>query len=101
MASILLGVGIGVANAAVFGLVPTYVPEAVGGASGLVGGLGAFGGFAIPPILGLFVDLQGPAGYANGFVVFFVLAIASIGLSGELYRTRVVPTPDGPVPSDD
>jgi nitrate/nitrite transporter NarK len=65
MASILLGVGIGVANAAVFGLVPTYVPEAVGGASGLVGGLGAFGGFAIPPILGLFVDLQGPAGYAT------------------------------------
>jgi len=37
----------------------------------------------------------------DGFVVFFVLAIASIGLSGELYRTRVVPTPDGPVPSDD
>ncbi|WP_345778531.1 MFS transporter [Natrinema sp. DC36] len=100
-ATVLLGIGIGVANAAVFGLVPKYVPEAVGGASGLVGGLGAFGGFVIPPILGLFVDLQGTAGYANGFVVFLVLAIASIGLSGGLYRARVVPTPDGPVPSDD
>ncbi|WP_222915852.1 MFS transporter [Natrinema sp. SYSU A 869] len=100
-ATVLLGIGIGVANAAVFGLVPTYVPEAVGGASGLVGGLGAFGGFVIPPVLGLFVDLQGNAGYANGYVVFLVLAIVSIGLSGGLYRTRVEPAPDGPVPTDD
>ncbi|MDF9747243.1 MFS transporter [Natrinema salsiterrestre] len=100
-ATVLLGIGIGVANAAVFGLVPKYVPEAVGGASGLVGGLGAFGGFVIPPVLGLFVDLQGTAGYANGFVVVLVLAVASIGLSGGLYRTRVEPAPDGPVPADD
>lgn len=99
--TVLLGIGIGVANAAVFGLVPKYVPEAVGGASGLVGGLGAFGGFVIPPVLGLFVDLQGPAGYANGYVVFLVLAVVSIGLSGGLYRTRVDPTPDTPVPTDD
>ncbi|WP_226482045.1 MFS transporter [Natrinema amylolyticum] len=100
-ATVLLGIGIGVANAAVFGLVPKYVPEAVGGASGLVGGLGAFGGFVIPPVLGLFVDLQGTAGYANGYVVFLVLAIVSIGLSGGLYRTRVESTPNGPVPTDD
>ncbi|WP_408956742.1 nitrate/nitrite transporter [Natrinema sp. 74] len=100
-ATVLLGIGIGVANAAVFGLVPKYVPEAVGGASGLVGGLGAFGGFVLPPILGLFVDIQGTAGYANGFVVFLVLAIVSVGLSAGLYRARAGPTPSEPLPADD
>ncbi|TYL39533.1 MFS transporter [Natronococcus pandeyae] len=90
-ATVLLGAGMGVANAAVFQLVPTYVPEAVGGASGLVGGLGAFGGFVVPPVLGVFVDLHGTAGYATGFVVFLVLALASVGLSSALYRTQPAP----------
>ena len=48
----LIGLGMGLANAAVFKMVPKYVPHAVGGASGLVGGLGALGGFVIPPFLG-------------------------------------------------
>ena len=77
-ATVLLAVGIGVANAAVFQLVPAYVPEAVGGASGLVGGLGAFGGFVLPPVIGAFVDLHGDAGYATGFVVFALLALGMV-----------------------
>ena len=85
VAMVLLAVGIGVANAAVFQLLPTYVPEAVGGASGLVGGLGAFGGFVVPPLLGLFVDVQGVTGYATGFVVYLGLAAIGILLSGGLY----------------
>ncbi|QLH81663.1 MFS transporter [Halosimplex pelagicum] len=87
-ATVCLAVGIGVANAAVFQLVPKYVPEAVGGASGLVGGLGAFGGFVVPPVLGLFVDSFGESGYASGFVVFVALALVSVALSERLYRTR-------------
>ncbi|MFC4439756.1 MULTISPECIES: MFS transporter [Natrialbaceae] len=98
-ATVLLSAGMGVANAAVFQLVPTYVPEAVGGASGLVGGLGAFGGFVVPPILGVFVDLYGTAGYATGFVVFLALALVSVGLSSGLYRTQPAPEPVGTEPS--
>ncbi len=82
---ILLAVGIGIANAAVFQLLPHYVPEAIGGASGLIGGLGAFGGFAIPPLLGLFVDLFGVTGYATGFIVYLSLGMLGVGLSGLLY----------------
>jgi NNP family nitrate/nitrite transporter-like MFS transporter len=93
-ATILLAIGMGVANAAVFQLVPAYVPEAVGGASGLVGGLGAFGGFVIPPVLGAFVDLSGTAGYATGFVVFVALALVSVVLSERLYHYRPTTTPD-------
>ena len=58
---LLIALGMGVGNAAVFKMVPKYVPNAVGGASGLVGGLGALGGFVIPPIpRGLFADALGP-----------------------------------------
>lgn len=53
---ILLAIGMGVANAAVFKIVPNAVPEAMGGASGWIGGLGALGGFLIPPIMASFLN---------------------------------------------
>jgi NNP family nitrate/nitrite transporter-like MFS transporter len=74
----LMALGMGFANAAVFKLVPKYMPEIVGGTAGIVGGLGAFGGFVIPVVLGLFVDLSGKEGYARGFSVFAILSAASL-----------------------
>jgi len=76
LGELLIGIGMGIANAAVFKLVAKYVPEAVGGASGWVGGLGAFGGFVVPPLLGLFVDLFGQNGYASGFIIYLLLGVA-------------------------
>jgi NNP family nitrate/nitrite transporter-like MFS transporter len=87
-AQIVMGVGMGVANAAVFKLVPQEIPEAVGGAAGWVGGLGAFGGFAIPPLMGTIVQAQGTGGYASGFLVFVVLAAISLLLVEVLRRKR-------------
>ena len=81
---ICVAIGMGVNNAAVFCMVPKYVPKAVGGASGWVGGLGALGGFAVPPLLGLFVEWYGPAGYAWGFSVYIILALLSLALTGLL-----------------
>lgn len=83
-----MAVGMGVVNAAVFKLVPLYVKEAVGGASGWIGGLGAFGGFSLPPILGAIADAEEANGYATGFVVFVALAVMSLGLVYMLRRTR-------------
>jgi MFS transporter, NNP family, nitrate/nitrite transporter len=77
-AVILLAIGMGVNNAAVFKLVPLYVPKAIGGAAGWIGGIGAFGGFAIPPVMGAMVDVYGKAGYARGFSIFVLLAMVSI-----------------------
>lgn len=85
---LLIGLGMGFANAAVFKMLPKYVPHAVGGASGLVGGLGALGGFVIPPILGLFAGALGAQGYAGGFFVYVVLAVAAIFVSIGFVRTR-------------
>ncbi|AWN15755.1 nitrate/nitrite transporter [Salinisphaera sp. LB1] len=81
---ICIAIGMGVNNAAVFCMLPRYVPDAVGGASGWVGGLGALGGFAVPPLLGQFVEWFGPSGYAWGFSVYIGLALASIALTGVL-----------------
>ena len=74
----IMALGMGFANAAVFKLVPKYSPEAVGGAAGIVGGLGAIGGFVIPPLMGLFVRLYGASGYAWGYSVFVALALLSL-----------------------
>ncbi|SDD00238.1 MFS transporter, NNP family, nitrate/nitrite transporter [Desulfurella multipotens] len=81
LSEIVLAIGMGVNNAAVFKLVPKLVSDAVGGAAGWVGGLGAFGGFVIPPIMGEFVAVYKSAGYAKGFIVFVVLAVVSIAIA--------------------
>lgn len=87
-ATVIMGLGMGISNAAVFKLMPQYVPQAVGGAAGWIGGLGAFGGFAIPPILGAVVRSQGSLGYASGFVTFVALALTSLGMAYILRRTH-------------
>lgn len=88
---ILMAVGMGVTNAAVFKIVPQAVPRAVGGAAGWVGGLGAFGGFAIPPALGFAVRDLGQKGYAIGFVVFVFLALLSLSMIWIVKYSRAEP----------
>ena len=78
---VLMAFGMGVANAAIFKLVPQAVPNAVGGASGWVGGLGALGGFVIPPILAFAVNDLGKQGYAIGFIVFIFLTLLSLTMA--------------------
>jgi len=87
-ATLTMALGMGTANAAVFKLVAQEVPQAVGGASGWVGGLGAFGGFALPPILGALVRLQGQAGYATGFLTYVVIGLISLACALALSRSR-------------
>ncbi len=89
LAQIAMAAGMGVNNAAVFKLVPQEVPEAVGGAAGWVGGLGAFGGFAVPPLMGAFVRGEELSGYAAGFVVFVVLALVSLLVASLLKRVAL------------
>lgn len=84
--TLVVALGMGFANAAVFKLVPKFTPKAVGGAAGIIGGLGAFGGFAIPPLMGLFVARYGDRGYAQGFGVFVGLTVAAVALFAVLKR---------------
>jgi NNP family nitrate/nitrite transporter-like MFS transporter len=88
---LLLAVGMGLCNAAVFKIVPQAVPQAVGGAAGWVGGLGAFGGFVIPPAMAFAVRDLGQAGYPIGFVVFVFLALFSLTMAWILKYTEESP----------
>lgn len=78
---IVMAIGMGIANAAVFKLLPKYAKNAVGGASGLVGGLGSAGGLFIPPALAYFVTIFGKIGFALGFIIYTIFGIISIGFS--------------------
>lgn len=77
---VLLAFGMGLCNAAVFKIVPQAVPNAVGGAAGWVGGLGALGGFVIPLVLGMAVGNLGRDGYSIGFITFIFLGLFSLAL---------------------
>lgn len=87
-----LGTGMGIANAAVYELVPKFVPNAVGGASGWISGIGGGGTLVILPLLGLFVDLYGDIGYARGFAVFVALSLLCVAVASAL--KSFVPDPD-------
>lgn len=76
----ILALGMGFGNAAVFKLVPRYTPASVGGAAGIIGGLGAFGGFVFPPLIGGIVRAMGQAGYGAGFWLFPLLSLVALAL---------------------
>lgn len=50
LAVFVLGVGMGMGKAAVYKLIPEHFPREVGAVGGLVGLLGALGGFVLPPL---------------------------------------------------
>ncbi|MGL5789455.1 MAG: MFS transporter, partial [Bacteroidales bacterium] len=76
--TILIAVAMGVNDTAVFKMVPFFIPKAVGGASGWIGGIGAFGGFVVPPVMGAIATKFGKEGYAWGFEVFVLLALINL-----------------------
>ncbi len=65
----------GIGKAAVFKHIPEYFPKDVGAVGGLVGTLGALGGFLLPP---LFVSVKGWTGIPQStFIVLFLLTLVS------------------------
>ncbi|MCL3861828.1 nitrate/nitrite transporter [Actinotalea sp. K2] len=70
-----VGVAMGVGKAAVFKHIPEYFPGDVGAVGGLVGTLGALGGFFLPP---MFAYLQAWTGMPQStFFLLFVLTLVS------------------------
>lgn len=76
-AELVLAIGMGVGNAAVFKLVPKFAPTTVGGTAGIVGGLGALGGFIIPLMLGSMIGYA-HLSYTKVFLIFLLLSAASL-----------------------
>jgi NNP family nitrate/nitrite transporter-like MFS transporter len=80
---LLLG-SLGIANGAVFQLVPQRFPDRVGAMTGLVGAAGGLGGFAIPFALGSLEGLTGT--FAAGFALYG--AVAALAMWAMTRRQR-------------
>jgi NNP family nitrate/nitrite transporter-like MFS transporter len=73
----LLAVGMGVGKASVYKYIPEYFPRDVGAVGGLVGTLGALGGFVMPLAFGY---LEQATGQANScFWIMLALVVSSFG----------------------
>jgi len=88
----LLGCAMGVGKASVFKYIPDYFPEDVGAAGGVVGALGAIGGFILPPAFGALGRWSGIPQLA--FVALLALTAWSLAwLHLTVSRARTTPVP--------
>lgn len=95
---VVVGVGMGVGKASVFKYVPNYFPKDVGAVGGLVGALGALGGFVLPPVFGMVGRATG-----NPQAAFLALLALTVGSLAWLHavvqglkraEAEAVPAPD-------
>jgi NNP family nitrate/nitrite transporter-like MFS transporter len=73
---VVVGCGMGIGKASVYKYVPDYYPNDVGAVGGLVGALGAVGGFALPPIFGILARETGSPQAA--FLALLALTLGSL-----------------------
>ena len=82
-----LGCAMGIGKASVFKYIPDYFPNDVGAAGGVVGALGALGGFILPPAFGWLARSTGVPQLA--FTALLALTLWSLGwLHLTVVRTR-------------
>lgn len=72
---VILGVGMGIGKAAVYKHIPEYFPNDVGAVGGLVGLIGALGGFFLPPLFAYTLAWIGIP--QSTFAILFVLTATS------------------------
>jgi NNP family nitrate/nitrite transporter-like MFS transporter len=92
-----LGVGMGLGKASVYKYIPEYFPNDVGAAGGLVGTLGALGGFVLPIGFGY---LESASGHPEScfWLMTGLLASCLIWLHLVVIEIRRPPSPaSGPV----
>ncbi|MBI5439846.1 MAG: NarK/NasA family nitrate transporter [Deltaproteobacteria bacterium] len=73
---VIVGVAMGVGKAAVYKYIPEYFPKDVGAVGGLVGLLGALGGFFLPPLFAYAELLTGLP--QTTFGILFLLTLVSL-----------------------
>lgn len=93
-----VGVAMGVGKAAVFKHIPEYYPSDVGAVGGLVGTLGALGGFFLPP---MFAYLQRWTGMPQStfFLLFVLTVVSAVWMHVTVHRMlhRASPELDGTI----
>jgi len=85
----IVGCSMGIGKASVFKYIPDYFPRDVGAVGGLVGMLGALGGFVLPPAFGILGRWSGSPQVA--FVALLVLTLVSLAwLHGVVRRIKAM-----------
>ncbi len=84
--TVAVAVGMGIGKASVFKYIPNYYPSDVGAVGGLVGMLGALGGFFLPKVFGW---LGRETGFPQAaFLALLVLTFASLAWLVLVVRTQ-------------
>jgi NNP family nitrate/nitrite transporter-like MFS transporter len=91
IACLTMAVALGLGTGAVFKLVPEWFPDRVGAVTGVVGAAGGLGGFFPPLVMGIVKSATG--GYALGFVLMALVAIACLVVLGSLGIQRPAGAP--------
>ena len=89
IACLTIAVALGLGTGAVFKLVPEWFPDRVGSVTGVVGAAGGLGGFFPPLVMGVVKGATG--GYALGFVLMALVAIACLVVLAALNRGAAQP----------
>ena len=89
IACLTMAVALGLGTGAVFKLVPEWFPDRVGAVTGVVGAAGGLGGFFPPLVMGIVKSATG--GYALGFVLMALVALACLIVLGALGVPRQTP----------
>jgi NNP family nitrate/nitrite transporter-like MFS transporter len=88
----IVGCGMGIGKAAVYKYIPEYFPKDVGAVGGLVGLLGALGGFFLPPLFAYAFKATGIP--QTTFLILFFITLASFTwLHWVVYRILHQATP--------
>lgn len=89
----IVGVCMGVGKAAVYKYIPEYFPKDVGAVGGLVGMLGALGGFFLPPLFAWFYQLTFIP-QSTFFLMFLITGISFAWLHVTVMRLLQNASPD-------
>ncbi len=79
----MIGVATGIGKAGVYKFIPEYFPQNVGAVGGMVGLLGAMGGFVLPPLFGWALETTGV--WASCWIILAILSIICL-----IWMQRVV-----------
>jgi NNP family nitrate/nitrite transporter-like MFS transporter len=85
-ACLAMALALGLGTGAVFKLVPEWFPDRVGAVTGVVGAAGGLGGFFPPLVMGVVESATG--GYALGFILMALVAVACLVVLGALLPRR-------------
>lgn len=88
----IVGCGMGIGKAAVYKYIPEYFPKDVGAVGGLVGLLGALGGFFLPPLFAYAYALTGIP-QTTFFTLFLVTALSMAWLHWVVWNIMHTSTP--------